>query len=111
MSDKSYIYNPINMAYLYTQGLPDGTHKETKYEFNLSEGNLRAGEVTLVYSLYIPGNYIGRDQIGEPTYPEQVAWLNSLSPQYNIKEVWYGCWEIVGAEAYTALVDLLNSCK
>jgi hypothetical protein len=97
------------MPTYYTQGLPNGTHKEIKYEFSITQNNPREGETENIYSIFIPGNYIGRDQTGDPTFPEQVAWLNSLFPKYKIKEVWFGTWEIVGKEDYIAIINFLTT--
>ena len=52
------------MKYI-TQGLGNGNFPEKKYEFDVIDK-----------MLYIPGNYVGRDQMGDPHHPEQKDWIN-----------------------------------
>lgn len=97
------------MAVHFKKGFPGGTHKETLYEYNVTLNN-PTPEKPISYCVYIPGNYIGRDQMGTPTHPEQVRWLNSLAQSHkiNIKEVWYGTWEIIGEESHTKFIKLIT---
>ena len=67
---------------IYTMGLPNGVNPTQKYEFDIQD-----------IGIYISGDYIGRDQVGEPHFPEQANWLNNLKPAIKIQEVWYGSWQ------------------
>ena len=96
------------MTVHFKKGFPDGSHKETLYEYNVNQNN-PTPEKIVTYCVYIPGQYIGRDQMGDPTHPEQAQWLNSLSQSHkiNIKEVWYGTWEIMDTESYIKFMALI----
>lgn len=67
----------------YTFGLPNHGEQGNIYEFKILDKHI-----------YIPGHYIGRDEVGEPNFPEQTIWLNTLQTQISIKEVWYGTWQL-----------------
>lgn len=97
------------MAVHFKKGFPDGSYKEKTYEYNVIQ-NKPTPENPLSFCVYIPGQYIGRDQMGDPTHPEQAQWLNSLaqSHQISIKEVWYGTWEITGAESYIKFMAFIE---
>lgn len=82
---------------IFTMGLPNGVNPTQQYQFNV---------VQKVIS--IPGNYVGRDQVGEPTFPEQANWLNSLKPAMAIEEVWYGTWECADQETEDKFIQLLQ---
>jgi hypothetical protein len=84
----------------YTFGLPHQSQPNTIYEFKMMDRHI-----------YIPGNYVGRDEVGEPNYPEQVAWLNSLGKQLEISEVWYGCWKLNSAIDEEKFINILKESK
>ncbi|HEY1038880.1 MAG TPA: hypothetical protein VGF30_05710 [Bacteroidia bacterium] len=84
------------MKYI-TYGLGNGTFLENKYEFDVIDK-----------FLYIPGNYVGRDQMGDPHHPEQKDWINSLSPSVAVKEVWYGTWEFSSDKDVADFIKLLD---
>lgn len=79
---------------IFTQGLPDGTHRKQRYEFHF------VGDY-----VYIPGNYVGRDQIGDPHFPEQEKYLNSLHKE-GIEPVWSGEWKCTPAATQKLLLKL-----
>ena len=81
----------------YTLGLPNGTFPEKKYQFNIN-GN----------SMFVPGDYVGRDQMGEVHHIEQKIWINSLAPNINVKEVWYGTWEFASEDDTRRFILLLE---
>lgn len=81
----------------YTSGLPNGTFSDKKYQFDIQDK-----------FLYIPGNYVGRDQMGDVHHEEQRAWLNSLAPGISVKEVWYGSWEFATFEDLAQFMKLLE---
>jgi hypothetical protein len=82
----------------YTFGLPNPFNTlNSVYEFKIIDKHI-----------YIPGNYIGRDEVGEPNSAEQATWLNSLNKQLSIKEVWYGTWELATEQDVEKFVTILK---
>lgn len=84
----------------YTFGLPNQSKPTIMYEFSILDRHI-----------YLPGDYVGRDQVGEPHYPEQVAWLNSLGNQLGISEVWYGCWKLNSEEEVEKFINILKEAQ
>ncbi len=92
------IGNTTTIMNYYTFGLP--THQTLPiitYQFNIVDNHI-----------YIPGDYVGRDQVGDPHYPEQAIWLNSLKNQIKIEEVWYGCWKLHTEKDVEEFINLLK---
>lgn len=71
---------------IFTQGLPDGTFRNKRYEFHF-----------LGDYIYIPGDYVGKDQIGNPHHLEQENYLNSLKKE-GVEPVWDGEWKFTKGE-------------
>ncbi|TAF33319.1 MAG: hypothetical protein EAZ57_06340 [Cytophagales bacterium] len=83
--------------YIFTMGLPNGMNTKQKYRFQIEDRHI-----------FLEGNYVGRDQVGEPLFPEQAAWLNSLASTVQIKEVWYGVWECSSEAELEKVIQLLQ---
>lgn len=84
----------------YTFGLPDQTKLDFVYEFRIMDKHI-----------YLKGDYVGKDQVGEPHHPEQALWLNSLKNKIAISEVWYGCWQLDTEADLENFIDILKKSK
>lgn len=61
------LLTPFSSAIIWTNGLPE-LQNQTRYEFNIQQSNGN-------WDVWLPGHYVGRDQIGEPHFVEQVDLL------------------------------------
>jgi hypothetical protein len=82
---------------IYTRGLPDGSHPQTVYTFNLSDPRPRV-------VLEIPGSWAGPDNC-YVQFPEQEQWLNGLS--LRMRQSWDCQWTFEDEEALNQFLSIL----
>ena len=83
---------------IVTKGLPN-LNNDIIYHFNASYNDG-------IWLVSVPGNYIGRDQIGYPTFAEQVTLLNSFKTESYVYE---GCWAFQSPAELERFAEALQS--